>query len=99
MNVKYLFLTVTLLIIIGCSPYSPKINFPIKSPPIFSFANKDPNNTNTEYIKRMKKYDNIIRSSPIPVFIMDQNDLPSVLNNSLQYASLGQIYGLCNFPF
>ena len=48
-----------------------------KTPPAFTFTEKDPNSIVLEYIARMERYDAIISSSPVPVFIMPQAALPN----------------------
>jgi len=49
---------------------------PDKIPPKFSFLDIDPNNVGIEHIERMKQYDEIVRGSPIPVYVMEASELP-----------------------
>lgn len=96
MRIRSLFLIIFILIITSCNqqlsnPYN--LIEKIK-PPLFSFLDKDPNNSNITYIKRMKKYDKIIKSSPIPIFVIKQNDLPRYLVNALNLELVPQTYGL-----
>ncbi|MHA1468945.1 MAG: hypothetical protein ACTSSP_00135 [Candidatus Asgardarchaeia archaeon] len=42
--------------------------------PSFSFSGMDPNNLQIDYAVRMEKYDEILSSSPIPVFVMSMNE-------------------------
>ncbi len=71
----FVFLTIFLTTI--CDAGLALIPLEVKSPPVFSFTEIDPNSIVLEYMARMERYDVIISSSPIPVFIMPQAALPN----------------------
>lgn len=50
-------------------------------PPAFSFVLIDPNNFDEAYAQRMEKYDRILATSPIPVYIIDVDDLAQELKS------------------
>ncbi len=79
MRIKYLYLFILfcIFLISGCTE-SGLIPIIIKKevPPPFSFLDNDPNDITLEYIARMERYDAIIKASPIPVFVINQGDLP-----------------------
>lgn len=65
-----IFLTTILLFVFSCSPLQKPV-VPIFQPPEFSFVPKDINDVDEKYIGRMKKYDRIMSTSPIPVYVID----------------------------
>ena len=70
------------MILTGCSfstlNYDRSGVFP-RTPPPFSFLDQDPNNIDILRLERMRQYDSIIKSSPIPVFVIYQKDLPQII--------------------
>ncbi len=79
MKITHLFLFI-FLIFAGCQ--SPTLDIAIKNvktPPPFSFLEKTPQNKTFEHIARMRRYDKILESSPIPVFVISQEELPQNL--------------------
>lgn len=89
MKVKNLLFIIILLIIAGCN--YPLVNSPINSLPLLT---QDPNNISPAYIKKIEEYNNILATSLIPVFIMEQNDLPEDLRTDLKIDLIGELYGL-----
>jgi hypothetical protein len=80
MRVIHLFL-IAFVIFLGCSSQiTSEVNCQTISPPPFSFLDKDPNNILFEHVERMKRYDEILKSSPVPVFVIEQKDLPDIYN-------------------
>jgi hypothetical protein len=74
LKLKYWLILGLLLFVSSCSSHrSPQIV--TIAPPIFSFASIDPNNTDEKYATRMIKYDQILNTSPIPVFVMNVGKL------------------------
>ncbi len=96
MRIKCPFLIVLMIIFISCNKQliNPRDAIPQVIPPPFSFLDIDPNNTNLEYINRMKQYDKIIQSSPVPVFIIKKDNLPKYLIASLQLELIKKLFGL-----
>lgn len=93
MKVKHLLL-IFILIISSCNSHLTNPGLKRKSPPPYSLLVKDLNSVTPEYIKRMEKYNTILKSCPIPIFIMDINDLPEKLKPSLSSKPLKKLYGL-----
>jgi hypothetical protein len=82
-----------LLAIAGCSHHL--VNFsPQRTPPPISLSVADPNNVFQSDLDRIKKYENIIKSSPIPVFVMTQEELPDKLQKYLKLKVIGKLHGL-----
>lgn len=73
MKIKILLLCIILSLFSSCVSIRQSSIF--YQPPTFSFVSLDPNSTDEAYVKRMEKYDRILATSPIPVYIMDMNDL------------------------
>ncbi len=109
MKITHLLVIVLISIFVGCSTQTlnqkldqiqsiPSLTFynPNQkiTPPLFSLTTYDPNHTNPKFIKKMKEYDKIIKSSEIPVFIMSQKDLPEDFRSSVIISKLGTLYGL-----
>ena len=88
MRIKYLLFFI-IFFISGCfSDYTPYIVDSL-FPSSFSFIDIDPNNINQEYVLRMKRYDDIIKKCPIPIFVMSQKDLPIEFFNIKDKVLLG----------
>ena len=104
MKIKHLLVLIfalfTLQLFLGCErepiigvAYKTEVN----EPPLFSFLDCDPNNTSTGYAERMKEYDRIIGLCPIPIYIMDQSDLPEhILPTDTESKKFKGIYYACN---
>jgi len=73
------FLLFLSLFVTSCIPLTKQNSFDneILKPPVFSFLEIDPNNTDVNYTNRMTKYNDIIKKCPIPICIIDQKDLHS----------------------
>ncbi len=98
MRIKFLLLISILLTIQGCNHLffsSPKTDQ--KTPTPFSFVDNAPNNVNLKYLLRMSRYDKIIKSTSIPVFIMDQNELSYKLPDKLKTTKLYGMFISNNF--
>jgi len=93
MRAKHLLLFVMLLAIAGCNYPSVSFVSSKKIPPPFSLL-ADPNNASPSYLKRIEKYNDILKSSPVPIFVMDQDDLPEKLKEFLKLPVLGILHGV-----
>ena len=104
MKSKYLSLIILLILFVGCNSFvsnelslekdrNPSL-IPINIPPSFSFLFIDPNNINPIYVQRMQRYDTILKTSPVPVFVMDTKNLPNSLKISLKNKTNYKICGL-----
>lgn len=82
MKLKNLLLITVLLIIVGCGSQAVKKTTP---PPFL---------LNELNIQRIEQYNAILNSSPIPVFLMDPNELPESLKVSIRINTLGKLFGL-----
>lgn len=95
MRIKHFILFISLLVFTGCN--SQFIHTPIEYTYPFSFSHfiiKDPNNIGEEYSQRIKKYNDILASSSVPIFIMDQEDLPEELKKSIKLKNIDRVSGL-----
>ncbi len=102
---KYLYLfilsfIISSIIFLGCDRESiveVVYAIEVKGPPPFSFLDCDPNSTSTEYVKRMKEYDKIMSLCSIPIYVMDQSDLPEkMLPTHTESKTFNGIYYSCN---
>jgi len=83
MSTKHCFLISVIFLLISCSTSFKNIS---SNPPVlnsFSFLSIDPNNTDSDYLQRMKKYDNIIKDCPIPLCVIKQQELPKEILKSI----------------
>ena len=92
MNVKHLFLIILAFMLVVCQLAFSNITHSTTIETSTSFpSNRDTNNLT--YIERLKIYNKIIQSSPIPVMIVDQNSLPEKITNPLK-DKFTIVYGL-----
>ena len=94
MKVRHLLLVIMTLILVGCSNQVSNISLEKKTLIPFSSLRSDPNITSSEYLNRIEKYNIVLRSSPIPIFLTDIENMPAEVSNALANNSFSKIYGL-----
>ena len=93
MKLSPLFL-IFLLLIAGCISQVIEVKTEKNIPPPWSWNVKDPNNITQNHIKRLEKYNDILKSSPIPIFIINQHDLPEELKPFIEMGFFEKLHGL-----